>query len=137
MVKLTKVDVTTGSVKTSASAKAILAIVALFAAFLFREGYSFITMSGIGYVIVGVLFIGGAIIVIFVAVLPLITGLTGALFQLQKAIDKAESNITPAQLQELQALLPALEAFLAKEGVSLAGSISVDVPKTVSPPKIE
>jgi hypothetical protein len=115
MVKF--VNETTGTL--TSSAKAVFVLATTFAVFLVREAYSFIVSSVIEEQIFGVLLIGLAVAVMFIAILPL-ESVPKFLIPLQKAIELGESDLTPSDIAELNQLVSFVEEFLTKYGVSLS-----------------
>jgi len=103
----------------TSSAKAVFVLATTFAVFLVREAYSFIVSSVIEEQIFGVLLIGLAVAVMFIAILPL-ESVPKFLIPLQKAIELGESDLTPSDIAELNQLVSFVEEFLTKYGVSLS-----------------
>ena len=122
------IKVVSGKAQTTSIAKTILALVAAFAGFLFREAYVFFNPSssyGIGGIVVGIIFVGGGVVAIFFAALPFVNvSSIKALKNIQSTVENEESHLTPAQVQEIENLLSVIESFASKEGVSLANLIN-------------
>ena len=96
---------------------------------MFRLAYG-LFQFGIGGAVVGVLLIGGGIVVVFIAYLPLVKyKLPKILATIQSDELKLESKITPAELEQLKALLPALEGLLSTNAKSAANSVNSAVEK--------
>ncbi len=107
----------------------VLGIASVFAGFMFRLAYG-LFQFGIGGAVVGVLLIGGGIVVVFIAYLPLVKyKLPKILATIQSDELKLESKITPAELEQLKALLPALEGLLSTNAKSAANSVNSAVEK--------
>ncbi len=116
-----------GKVKTTAVAKTLLVMLALFSGFLVREAYVFFNFGVYGYggIVVGIIFIAGALGVAFVAVLPFLNvSSIKQLAAIQSGLDKAEASLTPQELNDLRAVIGVLEGVAAQRGVSLAGLIN-------------
>ena len=101
------------------AARAVFVLATTFAVFLVREAYSFVVSSVMEEQIFGVLLIGLAIAVMFIAILPL-ESVPKFLIPLKNAIELGESDLTPSDITELNQLVSFVEEFLTKYGVSLS-----------------